>query len=326
MNLTGHLTYNSAVDNEKLSFETKLHEILLICGGVLGFNVIIYIISYFLKKFKTTKCFLKSAINYMRPVLGGFVLGMRVLKRNRYIGLVKPYELLIYYFMNFFPVIQIILSLVFMSVWILYKFIKTELNHEDRQYNAVCLDEENSINLESLGGFRRKQVETNQILSHKLIMNLKLYNNVFAPKLILCFIFLNSFYAGLGFDAFRKIEFFEIIILVHKFFEVYFINYAFEKIKPNKYIKTIFTILCFLLTPLGIFLRNYMELLGTSFYIVSSNVLSNTMFYNSLVITTLFENFIPLPETSGKIILNFILFIFFSVVSEALLNNFFSSY
>jgi hypothetical protein len=141
-----NLTYNSAGDNEKLSLKTNLHTILLICGGVLGLNVIIYIISYLLKKIKTTKYFKKSATNYIRPVLGGIVFGISILKRNRYIGLVKPYEVLIYYFMDICPVMQFLLSLLLMIAWILFNYRKTVSNLEDRQYNAVCFDEENNLN------------------------------------------------------------------------------------------------------------------------------------------------------------------------------------
>jgi hypothetical protein len=142
--------------------------------------------------------------------LGGIVFGVSILKRNRYIGLVKPYEVLIYYFMDICPVMQFLLSLLLMIAWILFNYRKTVSNLEDRQYNAVCFDEENNlnengennVNLEFIGRLRRVQSFINRILSHKFIKNIKLFNDIFAPRLILCFIFLNSFYVGLGFDAF----------------------------------------------------------------------------------------------------------------------------
>jgi hypothetical protein len=189
------------------------------------------------------------------------------------------------------------------------------------------LDEINKINnnQESLGRLRRIQFLINQFFS-EIYNGVKVFNNIFVPKLILCLVFLNSFYSGLGFDALGTIKVFEIIIVVHKFFEVYLIQDAFEKIEAKKHIEIILTTIFFFLTPLGIFVRNYLKIRDTYFFNVSSDTLCNSIFRRSLLMATIFENFMPLPESIAAIILNLVSFIVISAVSGFLLMVHYPSY
>jgi hypothetical protein len=133
------------------------------------------------------------------------------------------------------------------------------------------------------------------------------FNTNYTPLIYLCLVFLHSLFAGLGFSGDRYFGWFEIIILLHKIFEVLRIKQALNALRCDKY-KSFFWMFVFsFITSFGILLRGLLKTQNASLDTFQVTRICENIFIQSFTIITFVETFIPFPRSSVKIGLNWII-------------------
>jgi hypothetical protein len=192
---------------------------------------------------------------------------------------------------------------------------------ENNSYHPISFEnnvfeiEDQSVDLRSQNFLNKTKSFSNRLRIGRLPW-VKNFNDIYVPRLILGVLLLHSFYSGFGFEALGKVGIFEIIGGLHRVLETYLIDYAFEKLKPRKYVEWPYKVLFILLTLIGIFVRNLSKMGDNAVHGVSNSLLCDNIFYRSLLITAIIANFLPCPSSILEIGLNLVSFAIFIVISE----------
>ncbi|EOB11876.1 putative divalent heavy-metal cations transporter [Nosema bombycis CQ1] len=130
------------------------------------------------------------------------------------------------------------------------------------------------------------------------------YNTYFYHTIYLFLIFFHSFFSGLGFSGNQYIGLYGIIILVRKLYESFRIQQAFKKLGFNKS-KAVHMMLFFsFITPIGLLIRVLLSLNGVSADKSQAIKLCQKMFFQSCIMMTCFDFFIPIPRSWLEVALN----------------------
>jgi hypothetical protein len=327
MNTTDSTTYSFTIKDAETFLETQEFHTILIYGGFFGLTLSYYLMFYLFGKFKTMNYILKILMNYMRSILAGFIVSMSALVRYIKLPVFEVRTGLVYLMLYIYPIVQFILLLAFLATFIaIYQHFKKSDFRDNVDLPIINIivgeKDENSALIEnnenSLSCYRKMKSCFDKIKIGRISW-FKKFNDLYSPILILGTILLNAFYSGLGFSSLENIKVFEKILIIHKINEVYRINHAFKKLKAKWYFVLIYMFLFSILTPIGIFIKDYSIIRNIYMHNVPIKTFCDKISYRSLLITAIIENLAPFPASILEIVLNFLSFLTISLISGFLI-------
>jgi hypothetical protein len=129
------------------------------------------------------------------------------------------------------------------------------------------------------------------------------FNIRYAPKFYLSIIFVHAFFSGLGSFENQNIGWHEMIICIHKIFEIFRIKQAFDTLNLSRGKSFYFILVFAFITPLGFAARLLLKMYSIKVGGMMITELCEKNFAQSYLLVSYVENFIPFPETRFDVVI-----------------------